>query len=77
MIDVLFLQRLQRDLRFAEDFILPGQQLGAEIVALPLIHERLFFSRPVVLQLFQRQPCPCEAEGNRTPPRGALYSHVM
>src|SRR5262249_31623219 len=72
VVDVLFLQRLQRDFRLAEDLVLPGQELGAEIVALPLVHERLFFSRPVVLQLFQRQPCPCQAEGTG-PLRAAPY----
>src|SRR3984957_15901536 len=56
MIDVLLLERLQRDLRFPQDLVLPGQELGAEIIALALVHERLFFGRSIVLQLFQGQP---------------------
>jgi len=42
MIDVLFLQGLQRDPRFAQDFVLPCQQLTAKIIALAVVHERLF-----------------------------------
>src|SRR5216684_1021768 len=62
MIDVFLLQGLQRDLRFPQDLVLPGQELGAEIVALAVVHERLFFGRTVVLQLFQGQPiCTCKA----------------
>src|SRR5262252_8234751 len=56
MIDILFLQRLQREFRLPQNLVLPRQQLGAEIIALPVVHERLFFGRPVVLQLFQGQP---------------------
>src|ERR1019366_9219537 len=56
MIDVLFLQRLQRDPRFPENLVLPRQQLGAKIVALAVVHERLFFGGSIVLQLFQGQP---------------------
>src|ERR1700733_16098509 len=56
MIDVLLLERLQRDLRFPQDLVLPGQELGAKIIALALVHERLFFGRSIVLQLFQGQP---------------------
>jgi len=73
MIDVLLLERLQRDLRFPKDLILPGEKLGAKIIALPLVHERLFFGGSIVLQLFQGQPifhlrcravaAPCEEEG--------------
>ena len=33
MIDVLFLQRLQRDPRFPQDLVLPRQKLGAKIIA--------------------------------------------
>src|SRR6202165_5250940 len=53
MIDVFFLQRLQRDSRLAEELVLPRQQLGAKIIALAVVHERLFFGGSVVLQLFQ------------------------
>src|SRR5438105_1077645 len=56
MIDVLFLQRLQRDSRFPQDLVLPGQKLGAKIVALAVVHERLFFGGSIILQLFQGQP---------------------
>src|SRR5947207_3724842 len=56
MVDVLFLQGLQRDPRFLEDFVLPRQQLGAKIIALAVVHERLFFGGSIILQLFQGQP---------------------
>src|SRR6476646_8654172 len=56
VIDVLFLQGLQRDSRFAEYLVLPGQQLGAKVIALAVVHERLFFGGSIVLQLFQGQP---------------------
>src|SRR6185312_13655637 len=77
MIDVLLLQGLQGEFRFLEDLVLPGQELGAEIVALALVHERLFFRGSVVLQLFQGQPIcthkrrSLAAAGDRigTPPR--------
>src|SRR6478609_3664158 len=69
VIDVLFLQGLQRDSRFAEDLVLPCQQLGAKIIALAVVHERLFFGGPVVLQLFQGQP-DCDARrAERVGPR--------
>jgi hypothetical protein len=53
MIDVLVLKLLKRALRLLQNVFLPGEELGAEIFALPLIHERLFFRRPVGLQLVQ------------------------
>src|ERR1700744_2240464 len=56
MIDVLFLQLLQGDAGFPQDFVLPRQQLRAKIIALALVHERLFFGGSVVFQLFQGQP---------------------
>src|SRR5665213_477700 len=56
MIDVLFLQRLQRDPRFPQDLVLPRQQLGAKIIALAVVHERLFFGGSIVFQLFQGLP---------------------
>jgi hypothetical protein len=77
VIDVLFLQGLQRDARFPEDLVLPGQQLGAEIIALPVVHERLFFGRSIVLQLFQGQPTlTSEAAGKGLTAR-ALYSDAL
>src|SRR5467141_1243935 len=60
MIDVLFLQGLQRDPRFPEDLVLPRQQLGAKIIALAVVHERLFFGGSIISQLFQVQPV-CDA----------------
>src|SRR6266481_5111258 len=56
VIDVLFLQGLQRHPRFPEDLVLPRQQLGAKIIALAVVHERLFFGGSIILQLFQGQP---------------------
>src|SRR5258708_2035388 len=56
VVDVLLLQGLQGELRFLEDLVLPAEQLQAKIFALTLVHERLFFGRSVVLQLFQGQP---------------------
>src|ERR1700744_2553207 len=56
MVDVLLLERLQRDLRFSQDLFLPRQKLGAKIFALALVHERLFFGGSIVFQLFQGQP---------------------
>src|ERR1700694_1233924 len=53
MIDVLFLERLQRDPRFLQDLVLPRQQLGAKIIALAVVHERLFFGGSITFQLFQ------------------------
>src|SRR3954465_4832679 len=77
VIDVLFLQRLQRDPRLPQDLVFPGQQLGAEVIALALVHERLFFGRPIVLQFFQG-PTPSAFLLWRTkgPSAPALYSGV-
>src|SRR5260370_26248755 len=66
MIDVLFLQGLQRDPRFPEDLVLPRQQLGAKIIALAVVPERLFFGGSIVLPLFQGPPIfTCKAEAQR------------
>src|SRR6185437_550209 len=63
MIDVLFLERLQRDPRFPQDLVLPCEQLGAKVIALPVVHERLFFGGSISLQLFQGQPiCTYKAD---------------
>ena len=50
MILVFILQVLQCLAGFIENILLPGQKLVAKIVALLLIHERLSFRRPVILQ---------------------------
>src|SRR5262245_42858362 len=76
MIDVLLLQRLQGELRLAQNLVFPGQELGPEILLLPVVHKRLFFRRPVVLQLFQGQPIS-RWRAARVRPRAALYSAAM
>jgi hypothetical protein len=77
MIDVLFLERLQGDAGFPQDLILPRQQLGAKIIALALVHERLFFGRSIILQLIQGQPIfTCKADGKSRSAR-ALYSDAL
>src|SRR3569623_609805 len=53
MILVLFLQVLQGFLGFLEDVFAPGQELRAKVIALALVHERLFVRRPVVFVLRQ------------------------
>ncbi len=73
-VDVLFLKSLQRNLQFAEDIVLPCQQLGAKIFALALVHERLFFGGPVVLQLFQMHSCSVQGTGRTVRLRRSLYS---
>src|ERR1044072_4694673 len=50
MVLVLVLQVLQRIARFPQDLVLPHLQLGAEILALPLVHERLSVGRPITVQ---------------------------
>ena len=47
---VLVLQVLQRVARLFQDVVLPDEQLGAEIVALPLIHEGFFVGGPVAVR---------------------------
>src|ERR1700730_15170945 len=77
MIDVLFLQGLQRDPRLPEYLVLPRQQLGAKIIALAVVHERLFFGGSIIFQLFQGQPnFTCKADGKARSAR-ALYSGPM
>src|SRR2546421_8430389 len=71
MIDVFFLQRLKRDARFLQNLVLPRQQLGAKIIALAVVHERLFFGGSIILQLFQGQPIfTCKAGRKIVRPRG-------
>jgi hypothetical protein len=48
MVLVFVLQMLQGVLGLLEDFLLPGEQFGTEMLPLPLVHERLFFGWPVV-----------------------------
>jgi hypothetical protein len=55
MVHVLILQLLQGGLRFFEDLLLPGEQLGAEIFALPLVHEGLFLRGPVTFEFVQHR----------------------
>src|SRR3954465_7168460 len=50
MVLILVLQMLQRVARFLEDLVLPHLELAAEIVALPLVHERLFTGRPLTVK---------------------------
>src|SRR3954447_7804293 len=56
VVHVLLLQSLQRELGLFEDLILPGEELQTEVLLLPVVHERLFFGRSVVFQLFQGRP---------------------
>ena len=56
---------------FPQDLVLPSQQLGAKIIALAVVHERLFFGGSIILQLFQGQPIfACKAERKSVRPRG-------
>ena len=67
MIDVLFLERLQGNARLPQNLVLPRQQLGAKIVALAVVHERLFFGGSIIFQLFQGQPiftCKADEKGS-------------
>src|SRR5215218_7724920 len=51
VIHILVLQMLQGVLGLFEDVFPPNRELLAEILLLPLIHERLFLGRPVILAL--------------------------
>src|SRR5262245_10861256 len=51
---VLGLEMRQRLLGLLEDVLFPGQQLLAKVFALPLVHERLFVGRTVVLLVHGR-----------------------
>src|SRR5687768_2398345 len=55
MIDVLVLQLDQRRLRLAQYFLFPCEQLGAEIIALTLVHERLLLRGPIGLLLLRHR----------------------
>src|SRR3954464_16034732 len=48
MVLVLILEVLEGLLGLLQDVFPPSQQLGAEILPLAVIHERLFFGRPVM-----------------------------
>src|ERR1043165_443126 len=50
MVLVLVLEMLQGVPRLPQDLVLPDLQLGAEVLALPLVHERLFVGRPVAVE---------------------------
>src|ERR1700738_1167396 len=77
MIDVLFLKVLQRVPRFPQYFVLPGQQFGTKIIALAIVHERLFFGGSIIFQLIQGQSiCTCKAP-ETIRPRRSLYSGAM
>ena len=54
MILVLGLEMRQRLLGLLEDVLSPDQSASAEVLALPLAHERLFVGRPVVLLVQDR-----------------------
>ena len=55
---------------FPQDLVLPRQQLGAKIIALAVVHERLFFGGSIILQLFQGQPIfACKADRKIVRPR--------
>src|SRR5258705_9682194 len=78
MILVLVLEVLEGLLCLPENIFPPSKQLLAEIVALAVIHERLFVGRPIGLALIRthlfRLPgaklrCFC----SRTSPRGRPY----
>jgi hypothetical protein len=43
----------QRLFGFLQDVFPPRQELGAEVLPLTLVHERLFVARPIVLGLGQ------------------------
>src|SRR5262245_12924301 len=53
MVLVLILKVLERLLGLFQDVFPPRQELAAEVVPLPLIHERLFVGRPIILVLFR------------------------
>src|SRR5262245_47070164 len=53
MVLVLVLQVLERFLGLFQDVFPPCQELAAEVVPLPLIHEGLFVARPIILSLFR------------------------
>src|SRR5665213_2183016 len=51
MVLVLILQVLQGILGLFQDVVAPDRKLLTKILPLPLVHERLFFGRPVDLAL--------------------------
>ncbi len=48
MVGIFLLQRLKRFARFTQNIVLPCDQFRTEIRLLPLVHERLVFSGPIV-----------------------------
>src|SRR3954447_25841558 len=79
VVHILLLQGLQGELGLFEDLILPGEELQAEVLLLPIVHERLFFGRSVVFQLFQGRPIflSDDSRTERGPLSGALYSGLL
>src|SRR5262249_13158085 len=80
MILIFFLEMLQRFLGLLEDVLPPRGQLRAEVLALTLIHERLFIGRPVVLGFGQHPTYSLTSfvfrRGVSPAPRGRLiYGH--
>src|ERR1700681_3384425 len=55
MVLILALQMLQRLFRLFEDFVLPDEQLAAEILLLAFVHERLFVGWPIAIILVQQR----------------------
>src|SRR3954452_7944489 len=79
VVHVLLLQGLQGELGLFEDLILPGEELHTEVLLLPVVHERLFFGRSVVFQLFHGRPICLsnDSYAERGPLSGALYSGLL
>ena len=50
---LLFLKMLQGFLCLLQDIFSPGEQFGTEILALPLVHERLLVRGPIIFDLRQ------------------------
>src|SRR5689334_1499331 len=53
MILIFFLKVLQRFFGFLEYVLSPGEQLGAKVFALALVHKRLLVGRPIIFRFGQ------------------------
>src|SRR5829696_649960 len=81
MVLVFVLKMLQRFPGFLEDFLLPGEQFVAEMLPLPLVHERLFIRWPIVSVFLcgdLHSGCSVHFDFSvffprRVPPRGHAY----
>src|SRR5262245_29281638 len=85
MILIFLLKMLQRFLGLLEYVLSPHEQLGAKIIALAFVHERLFVRRPVVFGFGQHShllpgfcswaPCtaPSERQAYIRPSTGGQY----